>query len=63
MFLGKSHNQTILEISQRDYIAVAAESFLVDRQAEKLSKHTIKFYKRFLKPFRGSGERMGKIGG
>jgi hypothetical protein len=51
MFLGKSHNQTILDISQGDYIAVAAESFQIDRQAGKLSKHTIKFYQQFLKPF------------
>lgn len=51
MFLGKNHEQTILEISQGDYIAITAESFLVDRQAGKLSPNTLKFYRQFLHPF------------
>ena len=51
MFLGKSHNQTILEVTQGDHIAVTAESFLIDRQAGELSKYTLKFYRQFLNPF------------
>jgi len=34
MFLGKNHEQTILEIAQGDYIAITAESFLIDRQVQ-----------------------------
>jgi len=30
MFLTKNHEQTILEISQRDYINATADSFLID---------------------------------
>lgn len=33
MFFSKNHEQTILEIAQGDYIAITAESFLIDRQA------------------------------
>jgi len=33
MFLGKNHEQTILEISQGDYMNATADSFLIDRQA------------------------------
>ena len=51
MFSSNLHDQTILEISQGDYIVITAESFLVDRQAGDLSKHTLKFYRQFLKPF------------
>jgi hypothetical protein len=32
MFLGKRRNQTILEISQGDYISATANSFLTDCQ-------------------------------
>jgi hypothetical protein len=51
MFFGKSHNQTILEISQGDYISATADSFLIDRQARELSQHTLKFYRAFLRTF------------
>lgn len=51
MFLSKNHEQTILEIAQGDFIAVTAESFLIDRQAGELSKKSLKFYKQFLKFF------------
>ena len=51
MFLSKNHDQTILEISQGDYINTTADSFLIDRQARELSKHTIRFYREFLRPF------------
>ena len=51
MFNAKIHEQTILEISQGDYINVMVESFLVDRQARDLSRHTLKFYREFLKTF------------
>jgi len=51
MFLGKSHNQTILEISQGDITRITADSFLIDRQARELSRHTLKFYKDFLRTF------------
>lgn len=37
IFLGKSHNQTILEISQGDYISATADFFRTDRQARGLS--------------------------
>jgi integrase/recombinase XerD len=51
MFLTKNHEQTILEISQGDYIAITAESFLVDRQSTGLSGKSLKFYQQFLKHF------------
>jgi len=51
MFSSKTHEQTILEFSQGDYISVTAESFLVDRQARELSRHTLKFYREFLRTF------------
>ena len=51
MFYGKIHEQTILEISQGDYIGVTADSFLIDRQARELSKHTLRFYREFLRTF------------
>lgn len=51
MFYGKIHEQTILEISQRDDISTTANSFLIDRQARELSRHTLKFYKDFLRTF------------
>ncbi len=38
MFLGKNHEQTIIEISQRDYISAVADSFLIDRQ-ESVKHH------------------------
>src|SRR5688572_1871243 len=51
MFYGKIHEQTILEISQGDYIEVTADSFLIDRQARELSRHTLKSYREFLRTF------------
>jgi len=51
MFSSNLHDQTILEISQGDYIAITADSFLIDRQAEGLSRYTLKFYKQYLNHF------------
>ena len=51
MFFGKIHEQTILEISQGDYISATAESFLIDRQVRELSRHTLKFYRDFLRRY------------
>jgi len=51
MFYPKIHEQTILEISQGDYISATAESFLIDRQARELSRFTLKFYRDFLRTF------------
>jgi site-specific recombinase XerD len=51
MFYPKNHEQTILEISQGDYINATADSFLIDRQARELLKHTLRFYREFLRPF------------
>jgi site-specific recombinase XerD len=51
MFLAKNHEQTILEISHGDYINATADSFLIDRQARELSKHTLRFYREFLRTF------------
>ena len=51
MFSSDLHDQTILEVSQGDYISITAESFLIDRQAAELSQHTLKFYRQFLYPF------------
>ncbi|HSL27773.1 MAG TPA: tyrosine-type recombinase/integrase [Anaerolineales bacterium] len=51
MFYPKIHEQTILEISQGDSIRAAADSFLIDRQARDLSRHTLRFYKGFLNTF------------
>ena len=47
MFYPKIHEQTILEISQGDYIRATADFFLIDRQARELSRHTLKFYRDF----------------
>jgi len=44
MFYSKIHEQTILEISQGDYIAITGESFLVDRQSAGLSGKSVKFH-------------------
>ena len=51
MFLSKNHDQTILEISQREYISATADSYSNDRQARELSRHTLKFYSEFLRTF------------
>jgi site-specific recombinase XerD len=51
MFYPKNHEQTIFEFSQGDYINATAESFLIDRQARELSRHTLKFYREFLRTF------------
>jgi len=51
MFYSKIHEQTILEFSQGDYISTTADSFLIDRQARELSRHTLKFYREFLRTF------------
>ena len=51
MFSSNLHDRTILETSQGDYIAITAESFLIDRQAEGVLKYTLKFYRQFLNPF------------
>ena len=45
MYLSKTHERTILEISQGDYISVKAESLLIDGKARELSRH---FSKEFL---------------
>jgi len=50
MFSSKIHEQTIMEFSQGEYIAVMVESFLVDRKSAGLSQHTLKFYRQFLNP-------------
>jgi hypothetical protein len=49
--LSKTHEQTILEISQGDYINIIADSFLIDRQARELSRPTLRFYRDFLRTF------------
>jgi len=51
MFSAKNHEQTILEISQGDYIAITGESFLVDRQSAGLSRYRLRFYREFLRTF------------
>jgi hypothetical protein len=51
MFYSKIHEQTILEVSQGDYVSATADSFLIDRQAKELSRHTPKFYREFLRTF------------
>jgi len=51
MFSSKIHEQTIIEISQGDYVSATANSFLMDRQARELSKHTLRFYREFLRTF------------
>jgi len=51
MFYSKIHEQTILEISQADYISATADSFLIDRQARELSRYTLRFYREFLRTF------------
>jgi hypothetical protein len=44
MFYPKIHEQMILEIPQGDHIRATADSFLIDRHARELSRHTLKFY-------------------
>ncbi|MBV6452086.1 MAG: Tyrosine recombinase XerC [Anaerolineales bacterium] len=66
MFSRTLHDPTIIEISQGDYIAILAESFLIDRQAGELSKHTIRFYRQYLRSFieycdANSLKRIGEI--
>jgi hypothetical protein len=45
MFLTKNYEQTILENSQGDYISISVESFMLDQQAGKPSKHTLELNK------------------
>ncbi len=45
MFLGKNHEQTIIEISQGDYISAVADSFLIDRQARELFPYAVRSYR------------------
>jgi site-specific recombinase XerD len=49
MFLNKNHEQTIIKISQGNFITSAIDSFLIDRQARELSQHTLRFYREFLR--------------
>jgi hypothetical protein len=51
MFYNKIHEQTILEISQGDFISATADSFLIDRQARELSRYTLRFYREFVRIF------------
>ena len=51
MFYAKIHEQRVFEISQGDYISATADSFLIDRQAGELSRHTLKFYREFLRRY------------
>jgi len=51
MFSSNIHEQTIIEIPQGDYFSATADSFLIDRQARELSKHTLRFYREFLRTF------------
>lgn len=51
MFSSENQEQTILEFAEGGYTATSVESFIVDRQASGLSRHTLKFYRQFLKPF------------
>jgi hypothetical protein len=36
MFLSKLHEQMMIEILQRDYIAITADSLLIDRQPKAM---------------------------
>jgi hypothetical protein len=45
MFSSTLHDQPILEISQRDSIAITVDAFLFDRQAGKISKITLTLQK------------------
>ncbi len=51
MFSNLHHEQMILENAQSASLSRCIESFLIDRQAEGLSQHTIKFYRQNLGPF------------
>src|SRR3989304_4747492 len=46
-----SHKSDENQFSQGDYISTTADSFLIDRQARELSRHTLKFYREFLRTF------------
>lgn len=45
------HNQTTLEFAQGGYLSIAAESFITDRKAANLARHTILFYRNYLREF------------
>ena len=51
MLLSKNHEQTILEISQGDYVHATADAFLIDRQARELSRHNLRFDRDFLRRY------------
>ena len=51
MFSTDFHEQTIMSYAQGGYLGISVESFLIDRQAAGLSRHTLKFYRQFLTPF------------
>ncbi len=51
MFKTDYHNQTTLEFAQGGYLSIAAESFITDRKAANLARHTILFYRNYLREF------------
>lgn len=51
MFSTNLHEQTIIGFAQGGYLGISVESFLIDRQAAGLSRHTLKFYRQFINPF------------
>ena len=55
MFYSRIHEQTILEISPGDTIRATADSSLNDRQAGELPRHTLKFYREFLRIYASAG--------
>ncbi len=51
MFLSNSHDQIIIKVAPKGYLAIVFESFLLDRQTTGLSKFSIKYYCQNLKQF------------
>jgi integrase/recombinase XerD len=48
MLVNETHNPTILDFAQGGNLAIAAESFLIDRKASGLAKRTTMYYNNYL---------------
>jgi site-specific recombinase XerD len=51
MIVLNSQDQGTIILSQQDYIPLAVESFLIDREAQSVSPETLSFYRKKLKYF------------
>lgn len=51
MLKPENNDRTILDFAQGGYLSIAVDSFITDRRASELTKHSIKFYQSYLKAF------------